>query len=289
MWWSFCAMNSQAARLGLGTVQFGQAYGVSNTSGQVPASQARSILARAANAGMRVLDTAANYGEAEPVLAALDTKPFRIVTKTIGLSHGLEAVIARARQSAETLQADTLLVHAAADLKGPGGDAYWKALLDLREAGLFRKIGISTYVADDPDALGARFKPDVMQLPFSLLDQRLLANGSLMRLADLGVEIHARSLFLQGLLLMETPPLKLQDAAAHLSRLRTVLKMEGTTPLAAALGFVLSRPEIAIGLVGVTGVQELDEILAAAQAPLPALDWSSFALSDERILTPSLW
>jgi len=282
-------MNKPAARLGLGTVQFGQAYGVSNAGGQVPVSEAASILARAANAGMCVLDTAANYGEAEQVLAALDTRPFRIITKTISLSHSLEAVIARARQSAETLQADTLLVHAAADLKGPDGDTYWKALLNLREAGQFRKIGISAYVADDPAALAARFRPDVVQLPFSLLDQRLLANGSLARLKDLGVEIHARSLFLQGLLLMETPPPKLQDAAAHLSRLRATLKAAGTTPLAAALGFVLSRPEIAVGLVGVTRKLELEEILKGAQSPLPALDWASLALSDERILTPSLW
>ena len=282
-------MNKHASRLGLGTVQFGQAYGVSNSSGQVPMAEAAAILTRAADTGMPVLDTAANYGEAERVLAALNTKPFRIVTKTIGLSHGLDAVIARARQSAETLHADTLLVHAAGDLKGPEGEAYWKALLDLREAGLFRKIGISTYVADDPAALGARFKPDVMQLPFSLLDQRLLANGSLARLNDLGVEIHARSLFLQGLLLMETPPPKLHDAAPHLSRLRATLKTAGATPLAAALGFVLSRPEIAIGLVGVTRLQELEEILAAAQSPLPPLDWASLAMSDERILTPSLW
>jgi aryl-alcohol dehydrogenase-like predicted oxidoreductase len=289
MWWSFWAMDKHPARLGLGTVQFGQAYGVSNTGGQVPAGEAAAILARAARAGVCVLDTAANYGEAERVLAALDTKPFRIVTKTIGLSHGLDAVIARARQSAQTLHADTLLVHAAADLKGPEGDTYWKALQDLREAGLFRKIGISAYVADDPAALGARFRPDVMQLPFSLLDQRLLANGSLAHLADLGVEIHARSLFLQGLLLMEAPPPKLQDAAPHLSRLRATLKGAGTTALAAALGFVLSRPEIAIGLVGVTREQELQEILAAAQSPLPALDWETLALSDERILTPSLW
>jgi aryl-alcohol dehydrogenase-like predicted oxidoreductase len=67
------------------------------------------------------------------------------------------------------------------------------------------------------------------------------------------------------------------------------LHAAGTTPLAAALGFVLSRPDIAIGLVGVTSVAELDQILAAAKTPLPALDWAAFALKDERILTPSRW
>ncbi len=276
-------------KLGLGTVQFGQAYGVSNRRGQVPQAEADAILKRAAAAGVRLLDTAVNYGEAESVMARLDISPFRIVTKTIGLKHGLEAVVARARQSAAALKADTLLVHAASDLHGEEGEALWTALKRLRDDGVFRKIGVSVYAADDPAHLAARFRPDVMQLPFSLLDQRLLTDGTLGRLNNLGVEIHARSLFLQGLLFMETLPEKLRHATPHLVRVRTMLKDAGTTPLAAALGLVLSRLEIAFGLVGVTALAELDEIIAAAQIPLPDLDWPSFALDDELVLTPSLW
>jgi aryl-alcohol dehydrogenase-like predicted oxidoreductase len=276
-------------KLGLGTVQFGQPYGISNTHGQVSPKEAAAILARAGNAGIRLLDTAANYGEAEAVLAALDTPGFRIVSKTLGLKHGLNQVIARARQSATTLQADTLLVHAAADLLGPDGDALWASLRRLRDDGVVRKIGISVYVADHPAVLAARFRPDVMQLPFSLLDQRLLINGTLARLRDLGVEIHARSLFLQGLLFLDEMPEKLRHANPHLNRVRARLHGAGTTPLAAALGFVLSRPEIAFGLVGVTSAAELNEIIDAAKRPLPALDWAAFAFNDEVTLTPSLW
>jgi len=276
-------------KLGLGTVQFGQAYGVSNQRGQVPKDEAAAILSRAANAGIGLLDTAANYGEAEAVLAALNTSRFRIVTKTINLSYGLDRVIARARQSAQTIRADTLLVHAVADLKGAEGRALWAALRQLKNEGVFRKIGISAYVADDPVALAQRFHPDVMQLPLSLLDQRLLANGALAQLRDLGVEVHARSLFLQGLLFMENLPAKLRSATPHLAHIREVLQKADLPPLSAALGFVLAQPEIAFGLVGVTSEKELDEIIAAVRQPLPTLDWASFALHDELVLTPSLW
>ena len=276
-------------KLGLGTVQFGQAYGVSNRSGQIARADAAAILKRAAEAGIAILDTAANYGEAENVLASLDTAPFRVVTKTISARSGAEAVVARARASKAALPAaDTLLVHAAADLEDA---ALWPALQRLKQDGTFRRIGISTYVADDPAALAARFKPDVMQLPFSLLDQRLLKDGTLARLHGMGVEIHARSLFLQGLLLMapESLPDNLKAAAPHLTQLRAGLAAAGTTPMAAALAFVLSRPDIAVGLVGVTSLDELSEILAAAAQPSTALDWDACALDDERILTPSLW
>lgn len=272
------------AELGLGTVQFGLPYGVSNARGQVTRDEAAAILAQAAKGGIRTLDTAANYGNAEDVLAGLDTGAFRIVTKTI--SGDVADVTARARQSAAMLKADTLLVHAAKDLENP---ALWPALQALKAEGVFARIGISTYVADDPARLAERFRPDVMQLPFSLLDQRLLADGTLARLADMGVEIHARSLFLQGLLLLDTPPQKLAHIAPRLNAIRKTIREAGTTPLAAALGFVLARPEIAVGLVGVTHSAELQEILEAAARPLPALDWAGLALDDERVLTPSLW
>jgi aryl-alcohol dehydrogenase-like predicted oxidoreductase len=276
-------------KLGLGTVQFGQAYGVSNRRGQVPKDEVAGILERAAKAGITLLDTAANYGEAEGILAGFDTSPFRLVTKTIHLSHGLDQVIARARRSSETLKADTLLVHAASDLHSSNGEALWSALRRLKDEGVFRKIGISVYVADDPARLAEKFRPDVMQLPFSLLDQRLLENGSLVRLEALGVEIHARSLFLQGLLFLEDLPAKLRHAAPHLAIIRKMLKDANIAPLAAALGFVLQRPEIAFGLVGVTSIGELEEIIAAAKQSLPPLDWASFALRDDLVLTPSLW
>jgi aryl-alcohol dehydrogenase-like predicted oxidoreductase len=279
-------------KLGLGTVQFGQAYGVSNARGRVPSAEVTAILKCAAAGGVRVLDTAANYGDAETVLAANDLTPFRIVTKTIGLKNGLDAVIARARQSAKTLgRIDLLLVHAAADLLGPGGEEFWSALRKLKDEGMVGGIGISAYVAEDPAALAARFRPDAMQIPFSLLDQRLLADGSLARMKKLGVEIHARSLFLQGLLFLSAHrlPEKLKHIAPQLDAIRARITAAGSTPLAAALGFVLSRPEIDVGLVGVTGADELKEILNATAQPLPALDWSSLALADETVLTPSLW
>lgn len=289
-------MTRSAHRLGLGTVQFGQAYGISNTRGRVPRSEVEAILRRAADTGIGTLDTAAGYGEAEQVLGDLQalTVPFRLVTKTIPLKHGLDAVLARARQSVETLArkpVDLLLVHSASDLLGDGAQALWHGLLGLRDEGLFGGIGISAYVADNPAALARKYRPAAMQVPTSILDQRLLQSGALTEMKSLGVEVHARSIFLQGLLFLaddKLPP-KLKGAAPHLTALRQRLKNAGTTPLAAALAFALSQPEIDVAVIGLTTVTELDEILAAAEKPAPRLDWSACALEDPLVLTPSLW
>ncbi len=289
-------MTRALNRLGLGTVQFGQAYGISNTRGRVPPDDVAAILHRAASAGLGTLDTAAGYGDAEDVLGALAalTRPFRLVTKTIPSKHGLETVIARARQSVATLgreRVDLLLVHSAADLAGANGDELWNRLLALRDEGLFGGIGISAYVADDPLSLARRFRPAAMQVPLSLLDQRLIQTGALAEIKALDVEIHARSLFLQGLLFLPADrlPPRLHYAAAHLGAVRTQIQGAGTTPLAAALAFALNRPEIDAAIVGVTSPAELEEILAAAAEPPPRLDWAACALADELILTPSRW
>ncbi len=289
-------MNRDLSRLGLGTVQFGQAYGISNVRGRVPAEDVAAILRQAAAASLRTLDTAAGYGDAEDVIGGLAplAQPFRIVTKTIALKNGLDAVVARARQSVKTLgrrPVDFLLVHSAADLLGEGGSELWQALRALRDEGLFGGIGISAYVADDPVALARKFRPDAMQVPLSLLDQRLIQSGALAAIKALGVEIHARSLFLQGLLFLpedKLPP-KLTSAAGHLAALREKFQRAGTTPLAAALAFALDRPEVDVAVVGVTTPGEFEEIVQAAARPSPKMDWPSCALNDELVLTPSRW
>jgi aryl-alcohol dehydrogenase-like predicted oxidoreductase len=284
------ALPERARRLGLGTVQFAQRYGISNRRGQVPASEVRAILACAAEAGLGLLDTAANYGDAETILSQMDTSGFRLVSKTASIALGVDAVVARVRQSARVLgRLDLLLVHSAGDLLEPQGERLWRALCALKQEGITAGIGISAYVEDNPAWLAERFRPDAMQVPCSILDQRLLRDGSLERLKKLGVEVHARSLFLQGLLFLETLPESLRHAAPGLEAVHARIAAAGTTPLAAALAFVLSRPEVDVAVVGVAALKQLQEIFATVCAPMPQLDWETCALDDARILTPSLW
>lgn len=280
----------QPRRLGVGTAQFGLPYGISNRRGQVPLAEVQEILSCAVQGGIGMLDTAANYGDAEAALARADIGSFRIVSKTVGVKNGVDAVIARARESVRTLgRVDMLLVHAVEDLLGPDGDDLWTALRNLKDEGVVGGIGISAYVADNPAELAARFRPNAMQIPFSLLDQRLLLDGTLARLKDLGVEIHARSVFLQGLLFLEDLPQQLRHASSGLDAVRARIMERGATPLSAALNFVLAQSEVDVAIAGVTSAQEMREVLDAAAEPAPEIDWAACALKDERVLTPSLW
>ena len=285
-----------APRIGLGTVQFGIDYGVSNAAGKVPAPEVAAILATAHEAGIKVLDTAASYGTAEEVLgrALRPGHRFDIVTKTLPLSHGLAAVEKRARQSLNYLgckPAEAILVHAARDLAGPDGPQLWSLLQRLRDEGLFKRIGISAYFADGPLELARRYRPDLMQIPLSLLDQRLKQDGELASLKELGIEIHVRSIFLQGLLLMD--PHKLPEKLAHsghsLATIRARIERACVSPIAAAIGFVLAQPEVDIAVVGVTSHDELSEIVSASSVQLSEFDWAACSIDDSITLTPSLW
>jgi D-threo-aldose 1-dehydrogenase len=287
---------SRIARIALGTAQFGMAYGVSNTRGQVSRGEVRAILERAQVGGVTLLDTHAAYGNAEEVLGSIlpATTSFRVMTKTLPLRKGLAKVIERARHSVKLIgrpPLDALLVHLAGDLASNEGADLWRALEHLRDEGLFRRIGISAYFADDPLALARRYRPALMQIPVSLVDQRCIADGTLLELKRLGIEVHARSIFLQGLLLMAPKdlPAKFQRAASSFADVRARIAEAGISPLQAAIGFVLERPEIDVAVVGVTQASELDEVRAAAVGPLPAADWQACALEDPFVLTPSLW
>ena len=283
------------ARLALGTVQFGVPYGVSNTGGQVQEVQVKAILKAAADAGIDMLDTAAAYGDAEAVIARATADlghRFRVVSKTLP-GAGIDAVVAAARRSAELAGGglDALLVHHPSDLAGHPGDRLWRALQDLANTGGIGRIGLSASFDDRPLDLAARFSPAVMQVPVSLFDQRLVRDGTLAELKARGIEIHARSIFLQGLLFAGEDQLAatIRHIAPALETRRQMIRQRGATLVEAALGYVLAQPELHRIVVGLTAVRELDQIRAAAAAAPRDMPWTEIAIDDPTVLNPSRW
>ena len=292
---------SSFSRLGLGTVQFGLNYGVANVNGQLAASEISTILLRAANVGVQVLDTAAAYGESEQILgqclqASMD---FRLITKTIPLrqaaigtnelrkiSEAFEGSLTKLRRN----QVDTLMVHHAEDLLVQGGDTIFLKLNEWKASGQIKKIGVSVYDRQQIDQLFERFDFDVVQLPFSVYDQRLLQDGTLVRLASAGVEIHARSILLQGVLLMPSAKLPghLANFVGHHDRYLAHLKSIQVKPLEAAISFVNQHTEISVALVGVSSARDFDECISAFSYDR-TLDLADFAVEDARLIDPRSW
>jgi aryl-alcohol dehydrogenase-like predicted oxidoreductase len=287
-------MTARQAELALGSAQFGVDRGALNP--RTPEREVRQVLETAAASRLTLVDASPAWGDAERVLGRSwpFPSPFRVMTKTLRAAEGLDRLESRARRSLERLgvaRAEALILDGAEDLLGPDGRQLWARLEKLKGEGLYKRIGVSARGSDAPALIARRFRPDLIQLPCSLLDQRLVRDGVLATIAGLGVEVQIRSVFLNGLLFMprEALPPALADAGPRLSRIRRVLAESGADPLQAALAFARSRPEVSVVIVGVGSAAELRAVLAAAHAPTPDLDWSQLALDHAYALDPERW
>lgn len=280
-------------KIALGTVQFGMPYGAFDRSGRVSEAEAAACLDLAAASGIDTLDTARAYGESEEVLGRLGAASrFRIVTKSGGLaSREVRASLEASLAALRTNKVHALLMHDAAALLGPDAGAVWKALETAKAEGLADKIGVSVYSPDKAALLKQRFPIDIIQAPYSAFDQRMRKAGTLDELAHEGVEIHTRSIFLQGFALCQ--PATLPD---HFRRHRPLLERFGQraaafnlSPLEFALSFGLREPNIDRVVVGVLSRVHLEQILAAASGPAPVLDPFEFASEDLDLINPTRW
>jgi aryl-alcohol dehydrogenase-like predicted oxidoreductase len=284
-------------RLALGTAQFGMHYGVANRIGRVRAEEARCILARACAAGMDTLDTAAAYGASEALLGSVGVAGWITITKLPAVPDACPDVYAWMRAAAEGSLARLglkrlggLLLHAPLQLLGPEGTAIYAALERLRAAGLTQRIGISVYGPEELEALATRFDFDIVQAPLNILDRRLAASGWLARLHAAGVEVHVRSLFLQGLLLM--PAGKRPEEFSRWQPLWDLwhnwLAASGLTAIQACVAFAAAQPHVDRAVVGVDSLRQLEEILAAL--PGERMELPAQLASDEpELVDPSRW
>ena len=173
------------ATLGLGTVQFGLEYGLSNKTGRVNAKNVKYLLDESHNSGIDVIDTAYLYGDSERVLGENDISFFKVVTKTPHFNkdeivdEDVSRLISSFKDSLQRMNIQSiygLLIHNADDLLVPGGNKLFEAMRDLKSKGYVEKIGASVYDSEQVDLLIEKYDFDLVQVPINVFDQRLI-NG----------------------------------------------------------------------------------------------------------------
>jgi aryl-alcohol dehydrogenase-like predicted oxidoreductase len=289
--------GKQVGRICIGTAQFGMNYGVANRQGQVPLTDVSAILARARREGIDTVDTAAAYGDSEEVLGRVGVADWQIVSKVASYSASdidagpwVLGSIGRSLARMNVSRIYAVLLHQSADLVGPHGAAIYDALVEARRRGWCSKIGVSIYAPDDLVALIPKFKIDIVQAPFNVVDRRIAASGWLDRLQGAGIEVHLRSIFLQGLLLMNKG-----DRPAAFSRWQWLwdswdnwVQQQGISPLCACVNFAMARHEATRIVVGLESLQQLAQIITASDStcePVPA----SLSSDDQDLVNPSRW
>ena len=279
-------------KLMLGTVQFGQNYGVSNRLGVTPVNEVSKIISFARSEGIDAIDTASAYGESQTVLGRIGVKDFLISTKIPSMRNqdiSIREIVETSLDRLKLNKVHTVLFHDAKDLAGSVGIAAYDQLNDLKEQGLVSKIGVSTYSPQEAIELTERFAMDVIQIPCNVLDQRLMEEGVLTQLS--GVELHIRSAFLQGLLLMPIGeiPEYFSPIKQKLIKYHELIQSCSLSPLEGALGFIRSQNNFEKLVVGVNSLAQLREIVDAYRMDNECPNISQFAETDLDFINPSRW
>lgn len=285
--------------LALGTVQFGMQYGIAGRDSAVPPDEAGVILRRAHALGVRVLDTAAAYGDIEERLRSLtDGLDFRVVSKlpprpagVVGAPAAARWAEAQVRRSRERLGSSlsAMLFHRADDLLESDADALWQGASEACARLGIGALGASVYDTATLGRLCARFPIALAQLPGNAFDQRVaqvpLDTGLPARPA-----LHLRSAFLQGLLLMrdEDVAARLPAALPAVRRWRSWCAERELPPLQAALGIVKGFDGVSHCVVGVDSLAQLEQIVDAWRAAGP-ITAPELATDDARIIDPRHW
>ena len=281
-------------KLALGTVQFGLNYGINNNHGKVPVEDVKKIVDQAKDANVFVIDTAQAYGNSEEVLGNVGVMEFNVITKITSPKQGTlknEILSSLHRLNISSLYG--VLFH---DfnywLLNPDS---WKELKKIRLDGLTKKIGFSLYHPEQWHLIQEKgITPDLLQIPMNLFNQQF--HPYLSQFKEAGIEVHVRSAFLQGLLLMESEslPHQFSEIKSEIETLKQLSEKWNVSRTNICLLWLWQNKCIDHIVVGIDSTMQWQENLEAAQwceknFNTSKIDASMFRCENENIINPSKW
>lgn len=290
--------KNKIKKLALGTAQFGMSYGIANQHGKIKLEDIKDILKLAEEKNIDLVDTAIAYGDSEKIIGNIGILDFKFVSKLplfpkkedINVISWVDDQIKLSLKRLRIKSLYGLLIHRSEDLLGGSGKKIVNALNKLKSKGIVKKIGISIYEPSELKKLTDLIKVDIIQAPLNIIDQRLINSGWLSKLYKSDVEVHIRSVFLQGLLLMSK-----KNRPPKFNRWKNLWRIwhewlndNQITALEATIRYALSIKKISKVIVGVDSKKQLQQIILASEGKLPPIP-SELFMSDINLLNPSNW
>lgn len=284
-------MKNSISKLILGTVQFGLDYGINNPTGKVSQDQIVEILKSCKQNSITKLDTSFAYGNSEQVIGAFADKSFDIITK---LPHTNEKVADIFQRSLSQLKRDKvyayLVHHFDFFVEKP---SIWNDILQLKQAKLIEKTGFSLYEPKELEyILNKEIEFDIIQVPYNIFDRSF--DPYFKDLQQRKIEIHIRSVFLQGLFFksINTLPEKLKPLREYLQKLHSFCQENHISIEELALNFVIHNSDIDGVIIGVDHVDQLKRNIHSVWNEWPEkmnnfVD--SFYVKETELLKPKNW
>ena len=282
-------------RIILGGAQLGLPYGVLGTGEKLNTLEIKDLLDVAESIGIQAIDTAIAYGTSESVIGDYSNSRFKIITKLPPLPNDVNDVSGWVRQQIDasltrlqTNNIDALLLHHPQDLTGEFGVTLKKVIEELLSEGVIKRFGVSIYAPDELTTIVGHFPIDIVQTPFNVFDQRI--TPWLETLSRNGIEVHARSVFLQGLLISpaNARPAHFRKWEAQFNQFDNWVSELSMSAISVCLGVALNQPGISHLVVGALSSTQLLE--TAAQIPKDFSHRSEHMQSNDlALIDPRVW
>ena len=282
-------------RIVLGGAQLGLPYGILNGGETLSREEVARILDTAVDRGIDSIDTAIAYGQSESIIGETSQNRFNIISKLpplpVDISNVSEWVHSQVQGSLSRLKCtslDALLLHRPQDLTGAQGVELYAAIKSLMAEKMIDRFGVSIYSPDDLEGIIGTFDIHVVQAPLNVFDRRIL--GVTDQLSALNIEVHVRSIFLQGVLIASPKdrPQRFEPWSEHFALFDEWVRSSGVSAMACCMGFALQQSGIAKLVIGTTSAESLDEIMNSI--PNSVLEVPTHLQSSvEQLIDPRIW
>jgi len=282
-------------RIVLGGAQLGLPYGILNGGETLSREAVARILDTAVDHGIDSIDTAIAYGHSESIIGEISQNRFKIISKLpplpVDISNVSEWVYSQVQGSLSRLKCtslDALLLHRPQDLTGAQGVELYAAIESLMAEKMIHRFGVSIYSPDDLEGIIDTFEIHVVQAPLNVFDRRIL--GVTDQLSALNIEVHVRSVFLQGVLIAspQDRPHRFEPWSEHFALFDEWVRSSGVSAMACCMGFALQQPGIAKLVIGTTSAESLDEIMNSTPNSVLKVP-THLQSSVEQLIDPRFW
>jgi aryl-alcohol dehydrogenase-like predicted oxidoreductase len=282
-------------RIVLGGAQLGLPYGILNGGETLSREEVARILDTAVDHGIDSIDTAIAYGHSESIIGEISQNRFKIISKLpplpVDISNVSEWVYSQVQGSLSRLKCtslDALLLHRPQDLTGAQGVELYAAIESLMAEKMIHRFGVSIYSPDDLEGIIDTFEIHVVQAPLNVFDRRIL--GVTDQLSALNIEVHVRSVFLQGVLIAspQDRPHRFEPWSEHFALFDEWVRSSGVSAMACCMGFALQQPGVAKLVIGTTSAESLDEIMNSIPNSVFEVP-THLQSSVEQLIDPRFW